>query len=58
MKEILTRQMFKDVLYTMPHGNGPTDTENKCAIRTIKDGAIVLGDAQSGNAGLSMSNKN
>ena len=25
------------------NGNGPTNTENKCAIRTIKEGATVLG---------------
>jgi hypothetical protein len=25
------------------NGNGPTNTENKCAIRTIKDGSAILG---------------
>jgi Bacterial alpha-L-rhamnosidase 6 hairpin glycosidase domain len=25
------------------NGNGPTNTENKCAIRTIKDGTTILG---------------
>ena len=25
------------------NGNGPTNTENKCAIRTIKDDATILG---------------
>lgn len=31
------------IYFRYANGNGPTNTENKCAIRTVKDGTNVLG---------------